>query len=245
MASDRVFYPVRDVTLKGLFSGSEAELYGLLSNARAVLRGYSDIWAFREYLMIQSGFAVAAELIMSSAIKELEVKGGITLDVSDVELVCGKSVSGLTADMVLSVIISTAARKTVELQEQIGMCGNVQESVRKWLSGISSAIAIDGVISDASMQSDMAGLISCIGAICGLETVSKKTEAKCEALLAGMSEELKLYAEKNVVLTHGVAALSGSLKAVIRRYRTFLDIQGMRFQDVSAWGMNTFYYLEV
>lgn len=218
---------------------------GLLASARAALHGYSDIWAFRERLLIQSGFAVAAELIISNAIKELEINGGVTLDASDVDLVCGKSVSGLSADMVLSVLISTAARKTVELQEQIGIGGNLQESVHKWLSGISSAIAIDGVISDASMQSDMAGLTSCVGAICGLEAVSKKTEAKCEALLAGMSEELKLYAEKNVVLTHGAAALSGSLKAVLRRYRLFLDIHGMRFQDVSAWDMNTFYYLEV
>ena len=157
MASDRVFYPVSDVTLRGL-----------LSDAMSHLQGYSDVWALRERLLIQSGFALAASMIIGNAIKELDFKGGLTLESSDVEIICGKSVSNLSADVILSVLISTAARKTVELQEQIGIRGTVRESVQKWLAGIGSGMAASGNISDSSIQSVLPCFVSGICPVCDL-----------------------------------------------------------------------------
>lgn len=227
---DRVFYPIRDVTLRGTLAG-----------ARATLCGISSVWAYKEKAYVTSGLALAAYMILTSAIKEWESTGGITLDAGEVRAVCGKSASDLSAEMVLSALLSCAVQKTAQLQAELRVSGDVQATTEKWLNGMRAELMLGAVMQDVAEEKATKELASKISLTSDMRSTEKHTDAVCQELSVLLQSEVIAAMRKDAVLGTQSVTLQASVSAVVVRYRMIKDLYGMTFEDVLSWDMHKFY----
>lgn len=233
MADRKVFYPVKDVTI-----------CGILNDAHVTLCGFSDVWAYREYITVQSGFVLAAKILLMSAIKELELRGGITLYAEDVAVVATKNVKDLSAGLMLAAILTTAMRKTIELQGGLSISHDVQYSAQRWISALMSELMLGGEIKSTFMARTFEAQDG-IQILHRFGDLTKTIEMRCQDLALEIGAEIGIDIQKPMPSISTGVTLGAVVNAVARKFREVGDLDGVSYADVQDWTLRTFYYVEV
>lgn len=244
MLPRKTFYPAKDVVLHGVPGWKDVTLRGILEQADIVLCGISDVFPYREYATLSGAIILQAHEMLIDAIKEIELAGGITLDSSEVEAQRALGLGELSAEVVLGAILVASMRKVVEAAGMLHLGGTsrLSRGVSAELAPVS--LALDGDITRSFVYSDVGAMAA--GMLLDGEVSTAKLLALLPSpLMLGLQGAVRTAVHVPAVVGEVAVAMDGAMTAVIKRYRTFGDVDGMTFDDVREWTMETFYYLEV
>lgn len=233
MATRKTFYPVKDVTLPGL-----------MADVNVLLCGISDVFAHREYATLYGKLILATTEMISDAITEIKVTGGIMLDAEDVAAYSTTEMNGLTADILVSSIISSALRKVVAIEYAVACNSNLSEASNTAIDRIVSQMLFAGsVTSQSSTNSNQidGNVVLQHNIINALQQIVVNAKDAVIQLNAVINSTIKTPA----LLSESYVALSCGVTVVAVRLRTIGHLDGMTIRDVQDWDLRTYYYLEV
>ena len=265
MGARKIFYPITDDTLtgvlddfdvvlkgmiscqntglKGIMPNSNVVLNGNLMNPETVLPGVTDIFPYTEYLTLRGSFVVAAQELLLTLMRSIELAGGIALDCSEVSASDIKSAGDLSNALILSSIVKTAMRKAVEANISIAFAQNAEIAICKSIGHVSESLCMSGDISEITatlIQRVIASLVF-DGEI--IEMSLRKNVGDLEGGIT-LSDALNLTLAKSVSPQDANLFIDGEMEVQSVRYRKLGDLAGLTLGDLSTWTMNEFYYKE-
>lgn len=227
----KIFYPVREETL-----------CAVLDNVRHVLKVVTDIFTFKESILLRSGFLLVVEQVLFDVVKEVEATGGLSLDSAIVSASSQRSVS-LDADMLLTMVLDLSLQKTAFLIGKSAIDGDAQAALEKEIAQMESNVELCGAVTSSLLRSFM-DIGTPLVMQCEVCEIEKLVDIDVSELAARISSEFDLMLTKPVCADYNVT-FAASLSCVVRRYRTLGDLDGLTLADVKEWDLNQFYYLEV
>lgn len=231
----RVPYPVSDVTI-----------CGILRNANRVICASSDVFAYRGYLELESALLLMVDEVFTSAVKEIELTGAVTLDADVVDVLTERSTGELEQTVILSALLDTAIRRAVALQAAIELGGDIQPRLLKALESIVTELKLTGTLSELTRRSALGVIDGAVGLdsppVDTARSVSMGENAVRSALR--LVQELELALKKAAVFSEDTLHIEASLQIIARKYRTLGELSGIKLGDLSSWTLRQFYYIE-
>lgn len=229
----KVFFPVTDVTLRGV-----------LADVDVVLRGVSEAFAYRENSSARAALILSVQNTIADAIKEATLFGGIWLDAGEVSLFAQKEASITDGALVLSALISTAIQKTVSMLSAARLSGKMGLEANRTVAADAGEVALGAELAGTESTKAMAGgsAVWVAGQARSLKQDKEIGPMALALVLQGVFREC--LNTKDVVPAASAMTITGSMSAVARRYRTIGDLAGLSIGDVQGWTLYQFYYKE-
>lgn len=233
MAQERVFFPVKDVTL-----------CGVLSDVNVVLRGISDAFAYRENTSAQGVLILAVQTVISAAIKEIKLSGGIWLDAGEISLFSKKDMSLTDGELILSALISTAIQKAVAIISEIRLSGEMTSETDHDMIPAPGALSLSAAFKEAEAMktADINSPVTLFGLMRSTNLGKPVSTLELVLFLQGVFQHCA--DQKEIIPVASAVSIAGSMSAVARRFRTLGDLTGLTLGDVQGWRLYKFYFKE-
>lgn len=217
-----VFYPLKDITLKGI----------------------CDAFIVRDYSKLKTELRIMTEEAFLNAKKNIVASGTLFLKIDDVGASLVKELSDLSADLSLDADVFLTLLANASFSGGLALDASVDANVQASVSNIVAEIAISGDIRNAYIVLDLGDVsasISLSGDIGAQKVLESALDSSGFALKASFSPALHVP----TMLSHAGISVGGSISGVTRRYRKLGDLAGTTLADLQEWNLGTYFYLEV
>ena len=217
-----VFYPLKDVTLRGI----------------------CDAFVVRDYSKLKTGLKIMSAEAFAVSQTSIITSGTLLLKASDVDASLIKTMSDLNggacldADVLLTLLANARFSGGLAVDAFLGAdaCTSV--------SGVVVDVALSGSISNSFIVLDLGDIPMPI-TIKGEVATQKTLEASSLPSGAGITATLSPTLKVPSLFSSVKISMGGSVSGTTKRFRNLGDLLGTALADLQGWNLGTYFYLEV
>lgn len=217
-----VFYPLKDVTLRGI----------------------CDAFIVRDYSKLKTGLKIMSAEAFAASKTSIIASGTLLLKTSDADTSLIKTMSDLNSGACLGADVLLTLLSNARFSGGLAVDAFLNADARTSVSGVVVGVALGGSIGNSFIildLGDMAVPITIKGDVTAQKTLEASSLPSGMGITATLSPTLKVPS----LFSSVKISMGGSVSGTTKRFRNLGDLLGTTLADLRGWNLGTYFYLEV